>query len=60
MAMPQPNDGSLNNENTFDACPVVKLEDNSDELSVLLEALYNLEYVQFISLNFRMSEDHSV
>lgn len=48
MAMPQPDDGSLDNENTFDGCPLVKLEDSSDDLSMLLEALYNLEYVQFI------------
>ncbi|KAF8187700.1 hypothetical protein BJ912DRAFT_969265 [Pholiota molesta] len=57
MAMPQPNDGSLDNENTFDGCPVVKLEDNSDELSMLLEALYNLDYVQELELAIRSGNE---
>ncbi|KAF8184217.1 hypothetical protein BJ912DRAFT_975411 [Pholiota molesta] len=57
MAMPQPNDESLDNENTFDGCPVVKLEDNSDELSMLLEALYNLDYVQELELAIRSGNE---
>lgn len=46
VAMPQPG-GTSDDENTFDGCPLVRLSDSPDDLSVLLEAIYsNPEYVQ--------------
>jgi hypothetical protein len=50
VAMPQ-QDGPSNSEHTFDGCPLVRMMDSPDDLTMLLEAIYNPEYV-YLSFGF--------